>query len=225
MNFYFVGKIDANDWRHDIVNPGELRSALLSDETMERVLDDEELPVIKDAFSSIGYPGHNYVGPFFTSCDHSCFHGQNQHGAGVCSTGCCQDDYSEIGIGTRRDIVSNLCMAEIEDADIIFAWLDGEDAYGSLVEIGYAKAFDKLIWIGCKEVNQNMWFAYSMSNAFVVAPTAKEAFLTFISNTKERFCGKVCPPFVCQDLHECKKTNEEEDSIRDENDGEFMMGL
>ncbi len=112
--FYLAGKIGKNDWRHTLV-PG-LRGHEWGDGLIET---DDSI----------------YVGPFFRSCDHGCFHGRASHGA-----------YNEEGCfgngdapHSRQDIIRNN-NAAMDSADLIFVYINALDCFGTLVEIGRATA-------------------------------------------------------------------------------------
>ena len=57
---YIAGKISKCDFRHHIV-------AGLKDHPFDQ--------------TELVTPGFIYVGPFFVSCDHGCYHGNGTHGA------------------------------------------------------------------------------------------------------------------------------------------------
>lgn len=105
---YLAGKIAQNDWRHTIFdlrgyeeNPGR------------------DLPRAGE---------FQCTGPFFLSCDHGCFHGNNTHG---------RISDNEEGSTPPPQIV-NKCLRWILQSDVVFVWLDRPDAYGTLTEIGFA---------------------------------------------------------------------------------------
>ena len=52
-------------------------------------------------------------------------------------------DFGEDKNAKHRQIVHDRCLSQIEKADIFFAWIDTMDCYGTLAEIGYAKAKGK----------------------------------------------------------------------------------
>lgn len=88
----------------------------------------------------------NYVGPFFT--DLSDVYGG--HGGGKAFAhgiyadrrpGESHQGYTE----TMRDMVTVLCCKALRRADLVFAWIDSVDCYGTLFELGYAKALGKPI--------------------------------------------------------------------------------
>ncbi len=134
---YLAGKISADDWRFGIVKG--LDGAILD---VEATRNDLLLPwpiLPRSIFNTC-----DYVGPFFVSCDHGCWHGENQHGSGAENGGC----FGWAGEETRRPQVVKHCLGAIDKADLVFAWLDCADAHGTLVELGYAVAQGTPIIIG-----------------------------------------------------------------------------
>lgn len=178
-DFYFAGKIHANDWRHNIV----------------RGLRD-----INPDASGTGYPSFpfdqlaRYVGPFFISDDHKCAHGNATHGRGEN----CTDD------GDTADVIVRRSLTGIDQAGVLFAWINEADCYGTLAEIGYAKAKGKEIWIAisqdlidsgdidafvdcgkhCEPRNDRneMWFIQHLADKYLVAATAQDAWGQFYSS-------------------------------------------
>ena len=131
LTFYFAGKISHTDWRHSLVS--QLRNSPWINPGPAT-----ELPIHIDGIA----PGLHYSGPFFTSCDHGCFHGPNTHGV-VASYGthCTGTPYPVPH--KQRFRVATASKYQIHRADIVFAWLESETAYGTLLEIGFAHALGK----------------------------------------------------------------------------------
>ncbi|WP_433426224.1 DUF559 domain-containing protein (plasmid) [Microtetraspora malaysiensis] len=163
-SIYLAGKIGKNDWRHDVVK--DLRGAWGTfGENIH-----EDWPVLELAVLD----RFNYVGPYFISDDHGCWHGAGTHGCGRdgegggCSSG-----------GPHRELVRDLCLTAIRRTDVFFAWLDDTTAYGTLAEIGYAHALGKRIIIGAPKsstlLDDDMWFAQTMSETVLWASTPREA--------------------------------------------------
>jgi nucleoside 2-deoxyribosyltransferase len=97
---------------------------------------------------------------------------QDEHGFFVRSYrgGCLSGD------GPRQEQVVTLCQEAIRQSDVVFVWLDQEDAYGTLVELGYAKALQKRVWIAGPAYLPDMWFAYrSADRVLVPQPDARTA--------------------------------------------------
>lgn len=105
---YIAGKISKNDFRHRLV-PGLAHHSFGQEEIIT-------LDFI-------------YVGPFFVSCDHGCYHGKGTHGV-MNELGC-----QEVLEHTRLDVISNN-NAAIDRADVVFVYITATDCYGTLVEIG-----------------------------------------------------------------------------------------
>lgn len=126
MKIYLAGKISPDDYRHGIV-PG-LRDAYFASDI------GDPWPELQGAVF-----GHDYVGPFFISCDHGCAHGPNSHGM---DAGRANHDTGEV---VCRFEVVRRCLAAIDKADLVFAWMAGRDAHGTLVELGYAVARGKIV--------------------------------------------------------------------------------
>jgi hypothetical protein len=87
-------------------------------------------------------------------------------------------------------VVARNCSAAIKSADLIFAWIDSADAYGTLVEIGMAVSADpdKVVVVAVDaslgtKVVRDLWFAMAASafitpggcGAGIVAHSAKQA--------------------------------------------------
>lgn len=85
---------------------------------------------------SAGGIGRNftYCGPFATSCDHGCAHGE-AHLALACSG------------GSRASLLA-ACVDGIDFCDIFAAYIDRQNLFGTFAEIGMAKALGKKIWLG-----------------------------------------------------------------------------
>lgn len=79
-------------------------------------------------------------------------------------------DYAGVEHGSPfidRERVHQNCLSAIDSSDVVFAWLDDTSAYGTLVELGYAKAKNKEIWIAGPEFDRNddpLWFAYELAD-------------------------------------------------------------
>jgi hypothetical protein len=189
---YLAGKVDKNDWRHDIVDG-------LSDLCNNNFYNnpDQEWPIIEDAF----IPGYSYSGPYFIGCDHGCSHGENTHGYGPGCGG--SDFYDEVkcrGDGQRRSHIATQCKKAITRSDYIFAWIDDLTAFGTLFELGYASALNKRIFLALDESSSfwgngpdktsELWFmTYAISNnkdcrAGFFGKTPHDAFDIFLGYVK-----------------------------------------
>lgn len=185
-NIYLAGKISyfSEDWRRDILfseNNHHRSPEMLKDGFAEDITEIHQWPILKNQVLNI----HNFTGPYFISCDHGCFHGQNNHGVGIidntCSGGrgegeycnCRSDSYVNCGCEiNKRNILKRqkrtvlLCNKAIENSDIIFAWITENTCYGTITEIGYAKGNGKTVWIAGPNEIKDMWFTYNLADKF-----------------------------------------------------------
>jgi hypothetical protein len=145
MKIYLAGKIHKNDWRHSIVAG------------LTNALTDTAFPLWPELPNAI-FGHHTYVGPYFVGCDHGCYHGDNAHGSGLADTAPC-------GIGPvyQPEHIWQRCQMAIDHADVVFAWIESEDCYGTLVELGWAAAAGKQIWIAGPRRFPELWIAYRLA--------------------------------------------------------------
>lgn len=131
---YLAGKIRKNCWRHDLVSG-------LRDHHWD--------------FGPLKQATFIYVGPFFVSCDHGCYHGRNSHGK---VAGCWPDRDSD------QRMVARLCRDAVHSADLVFCYIDAPDCYGTIAEIERANVLGIPVviafapGIACAKDN-DFWFA------------------------------------------------------------------
>ncbi|WP_019065357.1 DUF559 domain-containing protein [Streptomyces prunicolor] len=184
-SIYLAGKINKNDWRHDLMG-WDLRTAWAVWENDEGD-PPRPWPVIKKGVLDT----FDYVGPYFASDDHGCGHGPGTHGCGEDGALAC-GSYAGLGLPLRPQ-VREMCLAAIDAADIVFAWLNDPTAYGTLVEIGYAKGRGKQVIVAAPEIpgtcelaskrgwqlpdspTNEFWFAFSCATSTLTASTPHEA--------------------------------------------------
>lgn len=142
--------------------------------------------------------GFKYTGPFTFGDDHGCSHrgfagiewrvsvppeqadlpfydffGTSSHGA---TYDCCHSGYKE-GKSIRQAVFQR-AMFGIHEADYVFAWVDDDQCFGTLVEIGFARALGKKIFIGIPphiEPRGELWFGLYAATLIFKADTVKEA--------------------------------------------------
>lgn len=167
VRVYLAGRIQSNDWRQTLVDirNSRLEANLGLEYGPDKWRATTEL-IMKD--------GNVYVGPFFVGCDHSCYHGPCLHGAGAAK------DYDCFGqIPIRPQEVFQKALIGIAACDLFFAWAgpDFREAYGTLVEIGYAKALKKRVVIGAHpEASKDAWFALRSADRLIEANDPIEAY-------------------------------------------------
>lgn len=137
-SIYLAGKITAwskgmHDWRFDIVDG--LEGAVWN---YARHRGSSLLP--KAIFGTF-----HYVGPFFTNLDDFL----SGHGGGLPAfphavqpeiTGMWKHSGDTPLV---RRFVTQTCLSAISSADLVFAWIDSPDCYGTVFELGYAHALGK----------------------------------------------------------------------------------
>jgi len=73
-------------------------------------------------------------------------------------------------LSTTGPILHRMCLDALVRSEIIFTWLDSEQAYGTLVEIGFAHAKKKRIWIAGPAYYDECWFAYECATLRLIDP-------------------------------------------------------
>ncbi len=159
INIYLAGKIAPNDWRLGLV-PDLRRN---SHERYNSMVDgSDDIWAIR---MNVIDGRHNYTGPYFIGCDHRCYHGESSHGCGAGEDGGCYDhgqcapgctDYNETF--QDRDHITKQCLEAIDKSDVVFAWIDTADCFGTIFELGYALAKHKKIVLAMPQDNDDMWF-------------------------------------------------------------------
>lgn len=161
LKVYLAGKISPDDWRRSIIDIYRKEGYMGGDlTTMER----------KFFFTHYGQSISKdlmITGPFFIACDHSCFHGNGTHGVGVNKATC---DGEGFGGGLQEKDVVDICLTQISNSDIVFAYIDDVTCYGTLIELGYARKKNKKIFIIFKspKISDELWFAKNLSDQYIV---------------------------------------------------------
>jgi nucleoside 2-deoxyribosyltransferase len=142
--------------------------------------------------------GFKYVGPFFLSDDHSSFHGEGTHGRGIGNEEILSITMPDWKVERKTEII-NQCYQWIRKSDVIFVWIDSLDIYGTIAEIGYAKALNKPIFIAIdnrlrdSSVIKDMWFAIHSANKIIYTENHNEAWDVFVGNKESGTVEKSTP--------------------------------
>lgn len=139
-----------------------------------------DLPELDMRYTRTGYA---YCGPY--PVDITSGHGAPGH----------FESYYETSGGTSESDnkkVLSKCLKYIDQCEVLFAWIFSDDCYGTLAEIGYAKAKKKTIVIGVKnDVNvDELWFSLSMADRVVCADSHLEAFDLLLPSSREELLVK-----------------------------------
>jgi hypothetical protein len=147
---YFAGKIGSNDWRQGII-PTALRSVFSDGDCFTPM---EEF---FDHSFELDCGGFIYCGPFFIGCDHACYHGPGKHGA-VGANSIEDGEEKTPDIESTRDRIFEVNVARLEKADLVFAYIESVDCYGTLIELGQAHRMGKRIAVRLPpEHRAEMW--------------------------------------------------------------------
>lgn len=206
--FYLAGKISKNGWRHDIVkvlrNDYCLHSSASFWPRLEKVIF-EQFDYTGPYFTGCNHGcthaagEHTWAGGFLEGCpyvpDPMCnYYERGGHGEKAWD---CDEECDSCPFGGKwvaaplnphseiKTWVTKQCEIAIMASDIVFAWLDSDDAYGTLVELGLAAANSKPIWIATPEFNHEMWFAYNLAQKVEEHPTAKQALWEMTEQLRE----------------------------------------
>lgn len=184
-SFYLAGKITGTNWRESIV-PGwsEENHSFAYGSAFLDYEHDKTWATVPNACTELG-AGLHFTGPWWQGTD-SGGHGlscssSRPHGYGL------QIPHS----GLNDDEIRNLCtevlsavQCAIRRSDLLFAWMDSSDCYGTIYEIGYAKALGKPVVVGISEefcglpVCDELWLSRH-NNYVVVAKTPLAAWKQF----------------------------------------------
>jgi len=161
-SFYLAGKITGTDWRSEIV-PGWGHENHSSSH-WQAFLDYDQCntwAVVPHACEVLGVSLH-YTGPWWNDCasgGHSCAADSREpHGY----SNKFEQLHSDEIESKRREVVNAITTA-ISSADLVFAWVDSADCYGTIVEIGFAKGLGKPVVVATSqdfaatEQSRQMW--------------------------------------------------------------------
>ena len=138
---YFAGKVSFHDWRERLVLG--LRGQPLG--------------------QPIQSCGFIYSGPYFVDFAHGSYREEGYHGvAEEANTG------GSYGPSIHRDHIPSHCRRWILRANLVYAWVDDPTCFGTLVEIGWAQAAEKLVYLAFAEpaLANDMWFATKLGRTF-----------------------------------------------------------
>lgn len=140
MKIYLAGPVAEFlllDWRRPILK--RMYTTYFTGDGCITALD--KWPIVENAING----GHSYTGPFFGRTGHDCpsFHGT--------------DDSMEM----VWNVLSKNCRDAICMADMVFAWIPNTTCYGTIAELGYAKAMGKKIVMAVPEIFPELSFTIS----------------------------------------------------------------
>ena len=147
-SFYLAGKITGTNWRDEIVSGwSDPRSESFGSHDCESGL-------WRDVQSGCTVMGIalRYAGPWWK--DVLGGHGVASSNSGPHAYGdeyMGLDDYAMRQYAADRKEVRDNVVRSVSRADMVFAWIDSGDCYGTIFEIGYARALNKVVVVGVSE--------------------------------------------------------------------------
>jgi hypothetical protein len=117
-----------------------------------------------------------YTGPFWRPMGLCCGHGSTADDAAGLHLSGAFHEHGSLVTSHCSDIASEIRGA-IEASDLVFAWLDSREAYGTLAEIGYAAGFGRgrrnrrpFVVAAMPEFDRELWLALHLADARILAP-------------------------------------------------------
>ena len=120
------------------------------------------------------------TGPHSISCDHHCFH-DTSHAAGTDFHGDCGWEDG----GMSKQWIVDSCLHQIDKSDFVFAYINHDDLYGTIAEIGYAFANYKPVFIIYKneELKRKHWFIGTMCDYDSMVSDKPEDMIQFFNQS------------------------------------------
>ena len=184
--FYLAGKITGSTWRDEIVPWWSLENhSSTYSQAYFGYEEDNSWAVVPNVCTVLDGVSLHYSGPWWR--DQLC------HGTSLESGfphGYAEPSHDGSGKDKDSDVVRNLqretaiaASRAIISAQMLFAWIDSQDCFGTLVEIGYAKGLGKVVVVAFSEDIDaaELWFARSAADYSVTAKSAGDAWAEFWS--------------------------------------------
>jgi hypothetical protein len=188
-NVYLAGKMSGHmSWRDEIIQrwSGDKGFFKFSHELNESKYDSFEPYFGNDPFiwdiaqECLDLPDGrrlNFTGPYWLR-DFKKYSTCGGHG------GACPEPH--VGCGVLEN-----AMQAIKKSDLMFVWIDSYDCYGTLAEIGFAKAYKKIIVVAISKnlIIDDLWFPISMADTSFVATSAGEAWKNIWNINLQKLCS------------------------------------
>ncbi len=175
---YLAGKITGTRWRDEIVTEGwsfENHSAIDFD------ISEGKWSTIKNCLPIPDGRRLDMTGPFWRGTNLG-GHSDIGYTAGPHAFTEVRDDEPHEGAAWPADLPAlvNEIRSAIGWSDLLFAWIDSQDCFGTLVEIGFAAALSKVIvvaWPNGFDMSE-LWIARELSTVHRAGPSIQASGLT-----------------------------------------------
>jgi hypothetical protein len=171
-NIYLAGKIGRSDWRNSFMNDPRFAyvNTLVQNASAELAWGISGNSIILPSGQSL-----SYTGPYYTACTH----GGTNYG---------YPHASDDAMSSPRECVVDQCKWAIERSDLVFAWVSTEDCFGTLAEIGYAAAKDKIVFVAGPTPFRELWFSYALADEVYFRDSAPwDVFLKMLAGGGDDF--------------------------------------
>lgn len=149
-SFYLAGKITGTTWREQIVPGWSYENHSRSYWDAYLLYEEGETWSIVPGVCTVYGVKLDYTGPWWKDTLGHGTSSSSRHPHGyLCEL--TEEDATEDKRNRLRCDVSKAVRSAIESADLVFAWIDSPDCYGTILEIGYARALGKAVVVAMQE--------------------------------------------------------------------------
>jgi hypothetical protein len=173
-SFYLAGKITGTTWRDTIVTEWSFENNSSSYwQAYTDYEDDGTWSVVPCACTVLESIALDYTGPWWRDpFGHgSCRDSSWPHGYA--------NEFTEDAADKRQ--IANAIAKAIVASDLVFAWIDSHDCYGTLLEVGYAKGLGKTVVAVFSDAidTRELWLAQTAATYSLTAESPREGWDEF----------------------------------------------
>jgi hypothetical protein len=189
---YLAGKITQDRWRDEIVKDWSFENH--SEFTWDACSQfcGEEWQTVKCAAAASNGSRLDYCGPWWSDLEYACGHGD----VSQCSEPHAYGQFQDHGFVSAflcgeaerpMNIVSRNVEIAINECDLLFAWINSDDCFGTIFEIGMAVALGKTVVVASPPEfdHHQMWLCRKFATKCVSGETAGEAWNSLWNQSKE----------------------------------------
>ena len=159
MHIYLAGKITNAPWRNQLTM---FPAFHYEPDVVTYVLKHRCWPIYQEYLLG----GHDCTGPYYIDLD---------------PDPPVEADYLNQLELYRRTSLFDLCRKALVQSEVIFAWIDRDDIHGTLIELGFAHALGKPIFIAGPQRIKSLWMMYEMADHTLFEhQSVKDAFAAFL---------------------------------------------
>jgi len=189
---YLAGKITRDRWRDEIIKDWSFENH--SEFTWDACSQfcGNEWQIAKCAATASNGSRLDYSGPWWSDLEDGCGHGEasscgEPHAYGNCYAH--GHGYQGYLVDPERSmrLVSRNVQIAINECDLLFAWINSDDCFGTIFEIGMAVALGKTVVVASPPAfdHHQMWLCRRFATKCVSAETAGEAWHSLWNQSKE----------------------------------------